>query len=151
MNLYEINEKIEACIDMETGEVDIDQLNELQMLKDEKIENIALWIKDLKAEAEALKTEKLSFQARQQAAEKKAESLKNYISSVLNGEKFKTTRCAVTFRKTESVKITDELAVPAEFTTIEVKPDKAAIKQAIKDGREITGAELVEGTSCIIK
>lgn len=151
MTLYEINEEMTNCIDPETGEVDIDQLNALQMLREDKIESIALWIKDLKAEAEALKTEKLAFQARQAAAESKAKSLKNYLANALNGEKFKTTRCAVSFRKAEKVEITDELELPPEFTTVEIKADKTAIKQAIKQGQEIAGARLVESTSCIIK
>ena len=59
MKLYEINEQIMACIDNETGEIiDTDKLNELQIAKDEKIENLALWYKDLLAEANALKEEK---------------------------------------------------------------------------------------------
>jgi hypothetical protein len=151
MTLYEINEEMMNCIDPETGEVDIDQLNALQMLREDKIESIALWIKDLKAEAEALKAEKLAFQARQAAAENKAESLKNYLANALNGEKFKTTRCAVSFRKAEKVEITDELELPPEFTTVEIKADKTAIKQAIKNGQKVAGAYLVESTSCIIK
>ena len=54
MKLYEINEQIMACIDSETGEViDPEKLNDLQIAKDEKIENLALWYKDLLAEANA--------------------------------------------------------------------------------------------------
>ena len=151
MNLYEINEEMLNCIDAETGEVDTAKLDKLTMLRDEKLENIALWIKDLKAEAEALKAEKLAFAARQQAAEHRAESLKNYLTGFLHGEKFKTTRCAISFRKTESVKITNELELPPEFTTVEIKADKNAIKQAIKNGQTVTGAEIVEGISCSIK
>ena len=151
MNLYEINTEILNCIDSETGEVDIDSLNALQMLRNEKIENIALWIKDLKAEAEALKVEKMAFQARQAAAENKAESLKNYLANALNGEKFKTTKCAISFRRSEKVEITNELDLPPEFTTVEIKADKTAIKQAIKSGQEVAGAKIVESTSCIIK
>lgn len=147
MNLYEINNEMLNCIDPETGEVDIDKLNDLQMLKDEKIENIALWIKDLKAEAEALKAEKLAFQARQAAAENKAESLKNYLANALNGEKFKTTKCAISFRRSEKVEIMNELDLPPEFTTVEIKADKTAIKS----GQEVAGAKIVESTSCIIK
>lgn len=65
MKLYEINEQIMACIDNETGEIiDTDKLNELQIAKDEKIENLALWYKDLLAEANALKEEKETFAAR---------------------------------------------------------------------------------------
>lgn len=56
MTLYEINNAILECVDMETGEIiDSDKLSELQIALDEKIENVALWIKDLKAEAEAIK------------------------------------------------------------------------------------------------
>lgn len=151
MNLYEINKEMTNCIDPETGEVDIDQLNALQMLREDKIESIALWIKDLKAEAEALKAEKLAFQARQAAAENKAESLKNYLANALNGEKFKSTKCAISFRRSEKVEIMNELDLPPEFTTVEIKADKVAIKQAIKDGQKVAGAYLVESTSCIIK
>ena len=45
MTIYEINEEILNCIDLETGEIiDIDKLNELQLEKDAKIENVACWI-----------------------------------------------------------------------------------------------------------
>ena len=51
MKLYEIDEQILNCIDAETGEIiDADMLNALQMERDAKIEGVALWIKDLKAE-----------------------------------------------------------------------------------------------------
>ena len=96
MTIYEIDNEIMNCIDMETGEViDTDKLNELQMERDAKIENVALWIKELKAEAEAIKNEKQSLAERQRVAESKAESLKNWLAYVLNGEKFKTSKCSI--------------------------------------------------------
>lgn len=50
MTLYEINEAIMACVDVETGEIiDLDRLNALEMERDRKISNVACWIKDLKA------------------------------------------------------------------------------------------------------
>ena len=59
MNLYEIDNEILSCVDMETGEVvDMDKLNNLQMERDQKIENIGCWIKNLLADAKALKEEK---------------------------------------------------------------------------------------------
>lgn len=52
MNLYEINSQILDCIDQETGEVmDIDRLEELNMAKAEKVDNIACWVKNLEADA----------------------------------------------------------------------------------------------------
>ena len=109
MKLYEIDNAILDCIDTETGEViDIDKLNELQLERDTKIENVACWIKDLKAEAEAIKAEKLALAERQKAAENKAESLKKWLAYALDGEKFSTARCSVSFRKTESVEVTED-------------------------------------------
>ena len=41
-NLYEINEQILNCVDMETGEIiDADKLQDLQLAFDEKVEGIA--------------------------------------------------------------------------------------------------------------
>ena len=77
MNLYEIDAEILGCVDVETGEIfDIDKFEELSMARDAKVENICLWIKNLKAEVEALKAEKDSFAQRQKSAENKMESLK---------------------------------------------------------------------------
>ena len=59
MTIYEIDQAIMNCVDVETGEIiDTEQLDKLQMERDAKLENVACWIKDLKAEAEALKNEK---------------------------------------------------------------------------------------------
>lgn len=59
MNLYEIDSAILDCVDAETGEIfDMDKFEELSLTRDAKVENICLWIKNLKAEAEALKAEK---------------------------------------------------------------------------------------------
>ena len=158
MTIYEIDEKILNCIDLETGEIiDIDKLNELQLEKDAKIENVACWIKELKAEAEAIKTEKQTLAERQRVAENKAESLKKWLAYALQGEKFKTAKCSVSFRKSEVVEITDEglnnlMKEHDELLTYKApEPNKKAIKQAIKDGLSVEGVQLVQNTSTIIK
>lgn len=158
MKLYEIDNAILDCIDMETGEViDIEKLNELQLERDTKIENVACWIKDLKAEAEAIKAEKQALAERQKVAENKVESLKKWLAYALNGEKFKTAKCAVSFRKSESVEVTDAgikslMKEHDELLTYEApEPNKTAIKQALKDGLNVDGVQLVQKTSTIIK
>lgn len=78
MNLFEIENEIMNCWDQETGEIfDSKKMDQLEMARDTKIENIALYIKNLTADAEALKAEKQSFAERQKAAENKAEALKS--------------------------------------------------------------------------
>ena len=153
MKLYEIDQAIVDCIDMETGEIINEELlNNLQMERDTKIENVVLWIKELKAEAEALKAEKMAFAERQKVAENKMESLKKWLAYALNGEKFKTVRASVTFRTTDKVEIADIYKLDENYLRYkEPEADKEAIKKAIKAGQEVAGATLVPSTSVIIK
>ena len=153
MRLYEIDEEILSCIDADTGEIlDADKLNALQIEREEKLENVALWIKNLKSDAEALKAEKQAFADRQKAAETKAESLKKWLTEALAGEKFKTTRVAVSFRKTKSVQVEDIWKLDDSFVKYaEPTADKAAIKKAIEAGQEVAGATLVENVSISVK
>lgn len=152
MTLYEIEAAIAACIDPETGEVDADALTALQEERSRKIENVVLWIKDLKAEAAAYKAEKKAFEERQKQAETKAESLTEWLKTALDGEEFKTTRCFVSYRASERVSVTDIYELDARFIRVaEPEADKTAIRKALKNGEEVAGAELVPGVSVIIK
>lgn len=152
MKLYEIDEALQACFDEETGElVNPEGFEALTEAREDKIESLCLWVKELTAEAQALRAEKQVFEARQRAAERKAKSLKDYIAHILNGQKFKTTKCAVTFRTTNSVNITDLLSIPAEFVEMDIKPDKMAIKKALAAGQKVAGAEMIESLSCTIR
>lgn len=135
MNLYEINAEILGCIDYETGEiVDTERLKMLEVEKEKKIENIALWIKNLEAEAEALKKEKEAFAAREKSARNKAESLKKYLESTLCGEKFQTTKCSISFRTSETLESAKDAEVPEEFKKYSFTLDKKSMKEAMKNG-----------------
>lgn len=109
MTLYEIDQKMQSLVDPETGELmDYEAFAALQMDREKKIENMALWVKDLSAEAKAIKEEEDNLRDRRRGMENKAERLKTYLSIALGGEKFQTARCAVSFRKTASVQIDDQ-------------------------------------------
>lgn len=153
MNLFEIEREIMSCVDMETGEIiDTEKLDQLAMERDKKIENVACWIKNLSAEAAALKEQKQVFADRQKAAEGKMESLKKYLASYLNGQKFSTEKIAISFRKTSSVNVTDMTLVPEEYLKYaEPTINKTAVKDAIKAGLVVPGAEITEGQSISIK
>ena len=80
MNLYEIDAAITALVDPETGEIsDFTKLEELSMARDQKLENVACWYKNLMAEAKAIRDEEKVLAERRQSAERKAESLKRYL------------------------------------------------------------------------
>ena len=146
-NLYEIDNGILECLDLETGEViDPERLESLQMERSQKIENIVLWIKNLESDAVAFKAEKEAFAKREKAATNKAEQLKEYLKTVLDGQKFSTDRCAVSFRRSEQVMILDESQIPQEMMIPQLtfKPDKTAIKALLKEGKAVSGCCLVE-------
>lgn len=153
MNLFEIDNEIMNCVDMETGEIiDAEKLDKLQMDRDQKIENIALWIKNLVSDAEALKAEKMAFADRQRAAENKAASLKKYLSDYMAGEKYKSAKVSVSFRKSEAVNIVDMSQIPEQYLKVaEPTADKTGIKAALKAGEVIAGAELIENQNIQIK
>jgi len=153
MSLFEIDAAILGCVDVETGEIfDIDKFEELSLTRDAKIENICLWIKNLKAEAEALKAEKDAFAARQKAAENKMESLKRYITGYLEGAAFESAKVKVSFRKSEAVEIMDGAIIPDEYLKFkEPEVNKTELKKALKSGLVIEGACIVENQNIQIK
>lgn len=156
-NLYEIDEKIlecmTNCIDPDTGEIiDSEQLEALQMERQTKLENVALYIKNLKADAAMYKAEKQAFAERQAAAERKAESLTEWLKKALDGQKFKTEKAEVNFRKTQKVEVIDIWELNEDFVKYsDPTPDKAAIKRAIKSGEDVKGAKLIDDISISIK
>jgi len=158
MTLYEINSEMLNLIDEETGEVlDYEKFVELNLARDEKIENIGLWIKDLKAEASALKAEKDALAKRQKTAENKAESLTRYLQMMLEGEKFKTPRLSVSYRTSKAVEVDNEflswaMANGEQYLRYkEPEVDKTSLREAIESGEEVPHASLVERTGVVIK
>lgn len=151
--LYEINEEILNCVDTETGEIiDPEKLSQLQMDFDDKVEGIALWIKDLLSDAAAIKAEKDKLNERQKICENKAKNLKEYLSGFLAGQKFKTPRVAISYRKSESVNVSDIWKIPDDYLKYkDPEPDKTKIKSALKAGVSIPGVELIENRNIQIK
>ncbi len=163
MTLYEIDSAILACVDQESGEViDPEALTALQMEREKKLENVALWVKDLRAEADAIATEIKSLAARKKATEAKTERLKAWLSEALEGEVFKTSKVMVSYTHNSRLNVIDEQSVvnyiqthckePEEFLRFQL-PEirKDAVKAAIKDGAEIPGACIEATESVVIK
>ena len=157
MTLFEIDKALadfEFEVDEETGEIlNASDLDELKMAREDKIENIGLYIKNLEAEKEAVKREKDNFADREKRLGKKIDSLKKYLTYALDGQKFSTPKVAVSFRKSESVLVKDKYLIPDNYMNISVvrEPNKTAIKNALKRGEEIMGVELLEKQNVSIK
>jgi outer membrane murein-binding lipoprotein Lpp len=153
MNLYEIDDAILECVDVETGEIiNPEMLDALTMERTKKIENIGCWIKNLTADAAAIKAEKDALAARQKAAESKAASLKRYLLNALQGEKFKSPRVAISYRKSDSVMIAKDAKIPEKYLKFaEPTPDKVGLKAALKSGQTFDGITLEETQNIQIK
>lgn len=153
-NLYEIDQGILECLDLETGEViDPYRLEILHMERSQKIENVACWIKNLLSDAEAIKAEKDALADREAKCRKKAEDLKRWLGNALEGQKFNTARCAVSFRRSETVEVSDVALLPDDLKRVKttVEPNKTAIKALLKEGQEVIGCCLVENQNIQIK
>lgn len=155
MTLYEIDAAILDCIDEETGEIiDLERLSELEMERDKKISGVACWIKDLKAEAEALKVEKQNLAKRQAVCENKVESLKRWLAMALNGAKYKDSKCSIGYRKSTSVNFCENFdynVLPNYLKKVTVEPIKTEIKNALKTGMTIDGVTLEETNNIIVQ
>lgn len=154
MNLYEIDRAITELIDTETGEIlDIDRLDELQMARNSKIDNIACYIKNLEHDAAGYKAQIDAFSERKKSAENKIKRLRDLLTCYLDGEKYSSERCAVSFRRSETVQFDDPDRIPARFlvSKVETLPDKAAIKDALKAGEAVEGCWLETRLNAQIK
>ena len=160
MKLYEINQQIEQLIDNidpETGEAKFDEeaMNALLLAREEKIEQVALAVKNITAEANAIAQEIRTLTERKRVLENKAESIRDYLQRQLDGAKFQTPKVAISYRNTKSVEINEakfwESNPNILFIRTKTDPDKAAIRQAIEDGHEVPGAEIVVKSSMQVR
>lgn len=181
MNLYDINDKlyylIEEGFDNESGEIlNEDELfkaiNETTMELDKKIDNIAIYIKNLESEVEAIKEEKKKLSARQKTKENRINSLKRYLdgyfrysqSNYFEDEtgkvkfnKFESPRVVISYRKSDSINVTDINKVPEEYIKPRVLKEDDVKKSDIKDylkkheNETIDGVELLHNKNISIK
>jgi hypothetical protein len=163
MTLFEINEAIakaiENAIDPETGEItDFSELEALAVSRDEKIKNTALYILNIRAEAQALAEQEKKFKERKQVLLNREKRIFERLQFDLKGEDFKSTEVNISYRKSKGVEITND--VDFELFAIDhteyIKPfkieaDKTAIKEALAKGIAIPGCEIVEKQNMQIK
>ncbi len=159
LNIYEIDKAIYELIDEETGEIrDYEAFAALAMARTQKIENAACWYKNLTAEAKALREEEKALAERRKRAEGRAEHLKKYIEKALSGEKLKTARTEISYRKSVAVEpdkeFTEWASVSGRDEFLRYPPpevDKTALKKALETGENIPHAALVQRNNIMIK
>lgn len=161
LKLYEYDEKLanllaldlERAVDTETGEIlTAEEVDNLVMERNAKIEGCMLFYLECQAEEAALDTEIKKLTARKKAIGKKKDWVKGYVDTSLNGEKFETLRVKSYYRKSESVSIDVPVEqLPEEYLRIKAEPDKTSIGAALKNGIEIPGVSIMVKNNLIIK
>lgn len=160
MELYEIQQHIVDVIesgfsvDASTGEVwDSTNLDELNVAFDEKAEAVAIYIKNIEAEAEAIRAEELKLASRRRVLEARAAKMRDrlaYNMERVGAVKLNTPRCSISVRRTTRVTISNADLIPDELVRIKREPDKKAIREILKN-ENVPGAGLETVTSVTLK
>lgn len=159
-NIYEMNAQIESLldsmIDEDTGEVNeeaLEQLEQLEADKDEKIKNTGLFIKNRMAFADALSKEIDALKKRRQAVLNSVARAMDYADYALEGKPKEFAEVKFGYMASQSVDIVNEDLVPDEYCVYktERKPQKTEIKKLLKNGKEVPGCVLVDKNNLQIK
>lgn len=178
-SLFEIQDAmmtlLEYAVDPDTGEIieteeEFNELyNSIQLDLQTKLDNTNCLQKMIDGELEVIDKEIKRLTAEKSARVRKKEWLKNRVDAFVkrqftdeNGNvdeesvhkyKLNLPHSKISYRKSDSVEITNLETLPEEYikTKIEKNPDKVAIKNAIKDGKEIKGAKIVTNYNIQIK
>ena len=167
MTLYEIATDYKNFIEaVENGEIPEEAINDtlesIQALLEEKADNIACLIKNMTADAEAIKAEETRLAERRRQKESTADRLKTYLSDMLikaGQTNLETARNKLSFRKSEAVTVENE----AEFIRWAMDENrdlltfkaptisKTAIKKALAEGQAIDGVRIESKANLQIK
>jgi hypothetical protein len=114
-----------------------------------KAQSVGHMVRILEADAAAVKQWAKDAAERAKAIEARADSLREYLTRTLLAcgiSKVNGPGIALSFRKSTAVVIDDEAQLPAEFMRQPEPPppapNKAAICEALKAGRDVPGARL---------
>lgn len=159
MNLYELKEAYLKVLDLiENGDEGLeDTLESINDTIEVKAENYAKIIKNLDGNVNMLKAEVERLSDRRKSIEGNIDRLKEnlkYAMIATGKEKIKTDLFNITVANNPvALNVIDENKIPENFFTYETikKMDKAAIKDLLKAGQVIEGAELTQGRGLRIK
>lgn len=135
-----------------------DTLDGLSFELETKAQNTVMYARDLQATAAAIKDAEDQMAKRRKAIESRAKHLLEYVQGCMETAEVQRIECPH-FRlaiqaKPPSVDVYEPGLLPVEYMRTPEPPppapDKAAIAAAIKAGKEVPGARLVQGTRLAI-
>ena len=164
LSLYKIADQyLEASTALADLDIDAQTLADtLEGLSGElevKAQNVAMFVRNLEASAEAIKAAEKQMTERRKAIENRAESIRDYLKSNMERTGINKIECpwfTIAIKKNpKSVCIDDANVIPNEYKRQPEppppSPDKKAIKDAIEAGKDVPGAHIEQGTRLEIK
>lgn len=158
MNLYELTNAYSE-LQREMDAMDVEEMDSMKDTLDAindaievKADNICALRQNLLAEVDGYKKEIDRLNKLKDRANRKADNLKLYLHDELNRagiRNLKTGRFALSFRKSTALDVFGD--VPEEYCKMTLTADKTAIRKAIQEGVEFSGARLVENMNLQIK
>lgn len=155
-SVEELLELIRDYAEAHDGEVSEELDNRLNALLDAKetsIELLAIEYKSLMTKVSMYKAQEKALAIARKEVESLAQAKVIAIGLGLKGEKYNSKTSAVTYRKSTSLFVEDESAVPSEYIKTKTVDsiDKKAVTKAIKDGGDIAGCRLMENINVVVK
>lgn len=157
MSLYQIaaeyRQMVERLMDVHDDEqVIADTISAESYPLEIKAQNVAYAIKNLEATAAAIKAEEQKMADRRKAMENRAKRIREYLQTCLEAAQVSKVECphfALAVRlNPPSVEVYEPALLPPSFLRFAEPPppapDKDAIKEALKAGKEVPGAHLVQ-------
>lgn len=162
-SLYEISLAYRADVarlaDLDLpAEVITDTLDAMSGELEVKAQNVVMYARNLQATATAIKDAEEQMAKRRKAIENRAKHLLEYVQGCMETAEVQRIECPH-FRiaiqaKPPSVDVYEQGLIPTEYMRVpetpDPAPDKKAIADAIKAGKEVPGARLVQGTRLAI-
>lgn len=131
------------------------QMQQLEGTHADKCLNVACLIKNIEAEAGAIKAEEQKLGERRKSADRKAEWLRAYLTNNMEpGTNMKDARAIIGWRKSTAVEVnipTEQLPENLRRTKTIIEADKAAIKTNLEAGQTVEGCSLVQRFNLQIK
>jgi hypothetical protein len=164
LSLYQLSGNYLEALDFLTdpeadlpAEVINDTLEALGGELEDKAINVAKFLRNMEAAAEAIKAAEADMARRRKTLESRVKWLKDYLKGNMEACGISKIECPyfkIAIQKNPTaINILDENAIPDQFKeqVITWRIDKAAIKDAIKSGQTVPGAEQVNGTRLAIR
>lgn len=150
-NLYQLNQAWQELANMlYQDDVDeqmiLDTLESIEGDIEDKADNYAYIIAEIKNDVNACKAEKTRLEKRQKNLENRENRLKNYLADIMRNTgktNFKTQLHTFRIQKNGGKRaLTIDGDVPKEYTKTIVENDTDKIRQALESGKELSFAHL---------